>query len=89
MKYDHGGLWPLPSQQQHQQDADKEMQNSDDSHPIDLMTPIIFRVCFVMYNHLTPLARVRLSNNTQLKQQPCTDHCISRGTGSNQHNLTK
>jgi len=45
VKYDHGGLWP--SQQQHQQDADKEMQNSDDSHshPIDLMTPIIFRGC--------------------------------------------
>jgi len=22
------------------------MQNSDNSHPVDLMTPIIFRVCF-------------------------------------------
>ena len=64
--------------------ADQEIQNSDYSHSIDLMTPIIFRVCLVMYNLLTPHAHVRLSNITQLKQQLCTDQCLSRGTESNQ-----
>ena len=59
------------------------------SHPFDLMTPIIhvFRVCVWswMYNLLTPLAWSDCRNITQLKQQLCTDQCISRGTGSNQH----
>jgi len=39
------GLYPV---KKHQQDTDKEMQNSDNSQPltpVDLMTPIIFKVC--------------------------------------------
>ena len=42
VKYDHtassGGLWPLPGQRKHQQDADKEMQNSI---KFQTLTPLI------------------------------------------------
>ena len=45
LKYDHtassGGLWPLPGQRSHQQDADKEMQNSDNGGlPIARVAPL-------------------------------------------------
>jgi len=42
-----------------------------------------------MYILLTPLARVLCQNIKQLNQQLCMDHCVSRGTGSNQHIETK
>jgi len=41
-----------------------------------LMTPIISRVCL----HMSVC-----QNISQLKQQLCTDHCVLRGTRSNQH----
>jgi len=55
------GLYPG----QHQQDADKDMQTSDNPHPVDLMTPIIFRGC--VWSCITPHALVRLSKHYTTK----------------------
>ena len=65
----------LPGQRKHQQTLTRY-----------LMTLIIFRVCVwsciisQLHWHVSVCQSI-----TQLKQQLCTYHCLSRETGSNQH----